>query len=59
MPPDPPTSPLPYAQQTTPVPRPRRSPGQWLILLVAWLVGLCFWAVYLAMIALLIYLFLT
>jgi hypothetical protein len=55
MAPDRPSSPLPYARHSTPVPRPRRSPAQWLILFVAWIVGLCFWVVYLAMIAWLIY----
>jgi hypothetical protein len=59
MPPDPPTSPLPYSQQSTPVSRRRRSPAQWLILFVVWIIGLCFWAVYLALIAWLIYRFLA
>jgi hypothetical protein len=59
MPPDPPTAPLPYAQHSTPVPRRHRSFRQWLILFVAWIVGLIFWAVYLALIGWLIYRFLA
>lgn len=34
--------------------RPRRSPGRWLVLLLAWAVGIVVWTAYLFLIALLL-----
>jgi hypothetical protein len=48
-------NPLAYAPPGTHWPRPRRSLGRWLILLLVWGVGLLIWTVYLAIIVLLVF----